>query len=87
MTEQQFIDYMAAYGTHVQFVYGDNIIQKKVHLTPYNCALSIGFPHITSDGKKYRMEFEINGKSSSIKDCAKLITKCQRDKKLNDLEI
>jgi hypothetical protein len=86
MTEQQFIDYMAPYGTHVEFVYGDDIIQKMVHLTPHNSNYSY-FPHVTSDGKKYHMEFEINGEKASIKECAKLITKYQRDKKLNDLEI
>ena len=86
MTEQQFIDYMAPYGTHVQFVYGDDIIQKMIHLTPYNSDSNY-FPHITSDGKKYHMEFEINDKRSSIKECAKLITEYQRDKKLNHLGI
>lgn len=35
MTEQEFIDYMAPYGTHVRFTY-DDVIQKKMHLTPYN---------------------------------------------------
>ncbi len=86
MTEQQFIDYMAPYGTHVQFVYGDDIIQKKIHLTPHDSYYSY-FPHVTSDGMKYHMEFEINGEKASIKECAQLITTHKRDEKLNDLGV
>lgn len=85
MTEQEFIDYMVDYGTHVQFVYGDDIIQKKIHLTPQNSNYS-NFPHI-SFGRKYHMEFEINGIKASIKECANLITRHLRDKKLKDLGI
>lgn len=47
MTEQEFIDYMAPYGTHVQFMYGDDIIEKKIHLTPYNSNYT-NFPHLES---------------------------------------
>jgi len=35
MTLQEYINYISDYGTHVQFKYGDYIIQKMVHLTPY----------------------------------------------------
>ena len=70
MTEQEFIDYIAPYGTHVQFVYGDDVIKKKIHLTPHNSNYYY-FPHITSDGKKYHMEFEINGELSSMKQFSK----------------
>ena len=86
MTEQQFIDYMANYGIPMKFIYGDDVIRKKVHLTPHNSNYSY-FPHITSDGKKYHMEFEINGRKSSIKECAKLITEYKRNIKLKDLGI
>ena len=72
MTEQEFIDYIAPYGTHVQFVYGDDTFQKTIHLTPYNSDSNY-FPHIASNGKKYHMEFEINGRKSSIKECAQYI--------------
>jgi hypothetical protein len=83
MTEQEFIDYMAPYGTHVQFTYDDDVIQKKIHLTPYNSNYT-NFPHI-SNGKKYHMEFEINGKWASIKECANLITRYKRDIKLKNI--
>ena len=85
MTEQEFIDYMAPYGTHVQFMYGDDIIEKKIHLTPYNSNYT-NFPHI-SDGKKYHMEFEINGKRTSLKECSDLITRYRRDMKIRQLGI
>ena len=84
MTEQEFIDYMAPYGTH-QFMYGDDIIEKTIHLTPYNSNYTY-FPHI-SNGKKYHMEFEINGKKSSIKECANFITKYKREQKLKQIGI
>ena len=90
MSEQEYIDFIAPYGTHVQFLYGDDVIQKVVHLTPYNSNYS-HFPHITSDGVKYNMEFEINGKRTSIEECVKLINVYKRpesrNKKLNDLGI
>jgi hypothetical protein len=85
MTEQEFIDYMAPYGTHVQFTYDDDVIQKKIHLTPYNSNYTY-FPHI-SNGKKYHMEFEINGKKASIKECASFITKYKREQKLKQIGI
>jgi hypothetical protein len=85
MTEQEFIDYMAPYGTHVQFQWGDDIIQKKIHLTPNNSNYK-NFPHI-SKGRKYHMEFEINGKRSSIKECSDLITIYKREEKLEKLGI
>lgn len=85
MTEQEFIDYMAPYGTHVQFQFGDDFIQKSIHLTPYNSNYTI-FPHI-SKGKKYHMEFSINGQKASIKECADLMKTYRRDKKLKDLGI
>lgn len=48
MTEQEFIDYMAPYGTHVLFTYDDDdFIEKKVHLTPYNSNYT-NFPHISN---------------------------------------
>lgn len=101
MTEQEFIDYIADYGTHILFKYGDYTIQKKVHLDRYNSNFS-NFPHITSKGEEFYMEFEINGpdiensrpssnwyssgsKGSSPKDCAELITAYERDKKLNKI--
>ncbi len=83
MTEQEFIDYMAPYGTHVLFTYDDDVIEKKIHLTPYNSNYT-NFPHI-SNGKKYHMEFEINGKWASIKECANFITEYKREQKLNQL--
>ena len=85
MTEQEFIDYMAPYGTHVRFTYDDDVIQKKIHLTPYNSNYT-NFPHI-SKGRKYHMEFEINGKKSSIKECADLVTTCRREQNLKKLGI
>jgi len=86
MTEQEFIDYIAPYGTHMRFLYGDDIIEKRIHLTPYNSNYSY-FPHITSDGKKYHMEFEINGKRASIRECTQLITAFRRDKNLKELGV
>jgi hypothetical protein len=86
MTEQEFIDYIAPYGTHVQFVYGDDTFQKTIHLTPYNSNYNY-FPHIASNGKKYHMEFEINGENASIKECAQLITSYKRNSKLEELGI
>lgn len=85
MTEQEFIDYMAPYGTHIIFQFGNDTIQKNIHLTPYNSNYT-NFPHI-SKGKKYRMEFSINGQKTSIKECADLITTYRRDKKIKDLGI
>ena len=82
MTEQEFIDYMAPYGTDL-FTYDDDVIQKKIHLTPYNSNYT-DFPHI-SNGRKYHMEFEINGKCASIKECANFITEYKREQKLNKL--
>jgi hypothetical protein len=84
ITEQEFIDYIAPYGTHVQFVYGDDILQKKIHLTPHNSNYN-HFPHITSNGEKYHMEFEINDKPASIKECAQLLTSYKRNSKLEEL--
>ena len=83
MTEQEFIDYMAGYGTHVEFVYGNDIIQKKIHGVRYNSNGSY-FPH-RSNGRDYYMAFEINGQHATIQDCADLITIYYRDKKLNEL--
>jgi hypothetical protein len=85
MIEQEFIDYMAPYGTHVQFQFGDDIIQKDIHLTPYNSNYT-NFSHI-SKGRKYHMEFQINGKRASIKECTDLVTTCRREQKLNQLGI
>ena len=85
MTEQEFIDYMAPYGTHVEFVYGNDIIQKKIHLTPYNSDGSY-FPH-KSNGRDYYMKFIINDKEATIKECVDLITSYNRDKKLNEIGI
>lgn len=85
MTEQEFIDYMAPYGTHVQFQWGDDIIQKQIHLTPNNSNYT-NFPHI-SNGRKYHMEFEINGKRASLKECSDLITRYKRDIKIKQLGI
>jgi hypothetical protein len=85
MTEQEFIDYMAPYGTHVQFQFGDDIIQKDIHLTPYNSNYT-NFPHI-SKGRKYHMEFQINGKRASIKECTDLVTTCRREQNLKKLGI
>jgi hypothetical protein len=85
MTEQEFIDYMAPYGTHVQFQFGDDFIQKDIHLTPYNSNYT-NFPHI-SKGRKYHMEFQINGKRSSIKECTDLITIYKREQNLKKLGI
>ena len=85
MTEQEFIDYMAGYGTHVQHKYGDDIIQKKVHLTPYNSNYNY-FPHV-SGGRKYHMEFNINGNKATIKECSDLITRYKRDKILTEVGI
>lgn len=85
MTEQEFIDYIAPYGTHIQFVYGDDTIQKKMHLTPYNSNRG-HFPYI-SNGKSYYMEFEINRRHASIKECAKLITVYKRNNKLEKLGV
>lgn len=79
MTEQEFIDYMAPYGTHVKFMYDEDFIQKKIHLTD--------FPHISSKGRKYHMEFELNGKNASVKECANFITEYKREQKLKQLGI
>lgn len=57
MTKQEFIDYMINYGTHVRFQYGDDFIQKIVHLTPYDSYRN-HFPY-KSKGKKSYMEFQI----------------------------
>lgn len=56
-----------------------------MHLTPYNSNYTY-FPHI-SNGKKYHMEFEINGKKASIKECANFITKYKREQKLKQIGI
>ncbi len=85
MTEQEFIDYIVGYGTHVQFLYGDDIIEKTVHLTPQNSNYSI-FPQV-SNGSRYHMEFKINGNKATIKECADLITRYKRDKILTEVGI
>jgi hypothetical protein len=85
MTEQEFIDYIVGYGTHVQFLYGGDIIQKTVHLTPQNSNYSI-FPQV-SNGSRYHMEFNINGNKATIKECADLITRYKRDKILTEVGI
>lgn len=85
MTEQDFIDYMSPYGTHIIFQFGSDTIQKSIHLTPDNSNYT-NFPHI-SNSEKYYMEFLINGQKASIKKCADLVKKYRRDKKLNDLGI
>jgi hypothetical protein len=85
MTEQEFIDYIVGYGTHVQFLYGDDIIQKTVHLTPQNSNYSI-FPQV-SNGSRYHMEFKINGNKATIKECSDLITRYKRDKILTEVGI
>jgi len=85
MTEQEFIDYMAPYGTHVQFQYGNDFIRKSISLTPYNSNRT-NFPYI-SNGMRYYMEFEINGKKSTIKECVDFITLYNRDQRLEKLGI
>ena len=85
MTEQEFIDHMVGYGTHVQHKYGNDIIEKRVHLTPQNSYFT-NFPYI-SGGRKYHMEFEINGKKASVKECAQLISTYKRIYKLEKLGI
>jgi hypothetical protein len=86
MTLQEYINYISDYGTHVQFKYGDYIIQKMVHLTPYNSNFNY-FPYKTSDGRKFHMEFEINGEKATIEECVGLVTSYERDRKLNELGI
>lgn len=81
MTEQEFIDYIEGYGTHVGHVYGDDQIVKNVDLTPYNSNASF-FNCKTSNGEKHYMRFKINGKEATIKECVDLINRYQRDKKL-----
>jgi hypothetical protein len=83
MTKQEFIDYMIDYGTHVQFQYGDNFIQKKISLTPYNSSRN-HFPH-KSKGRKSYMEFQLNGKDATIEECIDIINKYNRDKKIESI--
>lgn len=83
MTKQEFLEYIVDYGTHVQFKYGDDIIQKRVHLTPENS----NFNHFEFDinGRKYNMIFEINGKKATAEECADLITRYKRNQKLESM--
>ncbi len=80
MTELEFLEYIVDYGTHVQFKYGDDIIQKRTHLTPQNS----NFNHFEFNikGGKYNMSFEINGKKATAEECADLITRYKRNKTL-----
>ena len=84
MTEQEFIDYIAPYGTNVGHIYGEDKIVKYIDLTPYNSNAS-NFNHITSDGSKHHMRLKINDKQVSIKECADLITRYRRDEKLSNI--
>jgi hypothetical protein len=85
MTKQEFIDYMIDYGTHVRFQYGDDFIQKRIHLTPYNSDRN-HFPY-KSKGKKSYMEFQINEKDATIEECLYLINKYNRNKKIESILI
>lgn len=58
-TIQEFVDYMAPYGTHVIHVLGCDNIVKNIHLTTNT---SYNFRHNcqTSSGEKLEMNFMIN---------------------------
>lgn len=82
--QQDFIDYMSVYGTHVVHLIGDNKISKDIHLDSFN-SFSFTANCKTSIGKKYQMDFTINGKSASHTDCFNLIQSYNRENILNDL--
>ena len=84
MTTQEYIDFIADYGTHVQLVYGNDIIQKRIHLSPYNSNYNY-FPHKTSDCRRLHMEFEINGEVATIEECVKLINSYNRNKQIESI--
>lgn len=83
-SEQDFIDYMSVFGTHVVHVIGDNKISKDIHLDSFN-SFSFSPNCKTSMGEKYEMYFTINGKSASHKACLNLIQSYNRETILNDL--
>lgn len=85
-SEQDFIDYMSVYGTHVLHLIGDSEISKNIHLDSFN-SFSFSPNCKTSIGKKYKMEFKINGKPASHTDCFNLIQSYNRGNILNDLLI
>lgn len=70
-TEQDFIDYIAPYGTDIEHIFGKDCLVKTAHFTPDNV---LNFkPNCIYNGKRYEFYFEINKKSASIKDCLELI--------------
>lgn len=79
MTEQKFIDYMWDYND-MKFYYGRDVIKKisSAHIwttKSYNCT--------HSDGRKTNMNFLINDKKTTFKECVSIINAHIRNEKLN----
>ena len=70
MTEKEFLDYIWDYGCHMIHVFGNDKIEKSAHVTD-------------GGGCHGLIMFEINGEEATAKQCAELITKYKRGKKLN----
>lgn len=87
MTRQEFIDYMWDYGCHVRFVYGDNHIQKRAHLTPSNSYFTNFELTNSKSGKVASMSFYINGEMGTIDECVDIIKSYKRDEKLKEIGI
>lgn len=85
-TEQDFIDYMSGYGTHVCFKLGQDFIQKQIHLDAENT--SYFTPNCkTTSGKELNMKFTINNVPTTFNQCLNLIRSYNRDYRLEKLGI
>lgn len=88
-TLQDFIDYMAPYGSHVVHVIGEHKIGMRTNLSTYNS--SVGVNCKTSEGEYRYMLFKIGDKDATFDECLDLIlkynTSYNRDKRMEELGI
>jgi hypothetical protein len=81
--EQDFIDYMSVFGTHVRHIFGEHCITIDINLNSQNS--SIGFNCQTSKGDKHYLSFKIDGENATFKECLDIIICYNRDRKLKEL--
>ena len=81
--EQDLIDYMSPFGTHVQHIFGEHCITIDINLNSQNS--SIGFNCQTSKGNKYYLSFKIDCKDATFKECLDIIITHNRNRKLKEL--